>query len=349
MKRFFLLFAAAFLVGASAFAQQLVKVERPWILEDEAWQVSEVNGKRVSKVITWRDNLADMPEAEVTQVINDVISRWKYLRAYWETVENKQNTATLKELRRIQDLLAGIANTEAIVLDGVSIDFNTGKLKVDPNNLSFYVKDQIALIGHVQGKWVFIRGAQTRVGNDYDYMGESDVIKACEKSVADCKVREHYYRNQESRAVLIDSEVDPERDVDSYMYDRNLLHYYIEGLEQALLNNDPNLIFRYPYPKAGALNAVCHDAALQATYKNRGQKGILDVVITSDDYGYARDAYHRSIRKTVSGYIIVNMGVGGKYMIEMTWAYEALPPLGADVFADEIKEYSQGCGYYIAE
>ena len=26
--------------------------------------------------------------------------------------------------------------------------------------------------------------------------GESDVIKACQKSVADCKVRQHYFRNQ---------------------------------------------------------------------------------------------------------------------------------------------------------
>lgn len=46
-----LLFLSAILLGVMVFAQELMKVERPWILEDEAWKVSEVNGKRVSKVI----------------------------------------------------------------------------------------------------------------------------------------------------------------------------------------------------------------------------------------------------------------------------------------------------------
>ncbi|MBR4775479.1 MAG: hypothetical protein IK008_05230 [Bacteroidales bacterium] len=347
MKRFALLFAAL-LLGVTVSAQELVKVERPWILEDEAWKVSEVNGKRVSKVIEWRDNLATLPEEEVNQVYADVIARWKYLREYWATVENKKpGTATLKELRRIQDLLAGIANTEAIIMDGVSIDMYTGKTKLDPKNLSFYLKDQIALIGHVQGKWVFIHGMQNRTGYEYAYEGNQAVIDFCKKSVTDCKARLHYYRNIECKNILIDSEVDPERDQDSYQFDRNLLFYYIEGLEEAMLNNDPNLIFRYPYPKAGALNKKHHDSALKASIANRGSNGILDVVITSDDYGYTRDAYGRNVKKRISGYLIVNMGGGDKYMIELTWAADALPPLGADVFSDQYKEYSAGSGYYI--
>ena len=320
--------------GALATAQDLVKVEQPWILSDAAWDTS--SGE--APVAQWVDKLPNMPEAEVKEVVNQVIARWKYLRAWWEKNEGQKTSgATYTELKRIQSFAEVFASTGAMPMDGVRDNFD-GTYTIVPESLMFYVKGMIALVGHSSGEWSFVN-----MFGQSAYLDDAATLIACRASLDECKARQRYLCYPEIKEIINDKAVSRSNTPDDYALLADLQKYYIEGLENALDKNSPDVIPRKPRPAAGALHAQYHDAALKASREWLGK--VKDVIITADNYDYRYDIFGFVEKRVFEGYVVTEEKYGD-YVSYVIWAQDAI---GDGQFGDRVYHYAVGltAGHYL--